>query len=246
MQTTMFIRRPMLALLCGAGLALASPQLLAQSTEPALEVQAQRGSGAAFAAAQRDLARFAAHQLKTRTAITRAEFPFDISEIDALKNLKVGQGFQVYTIDPAELLAGRGSMRDMAKATGQWRFVVLAGQQPVGLATVEWTNGRYETVSYGGAVLAKDVDALMNQHGNSDKSNLRFMRIYQARADLLEVADRNDGHIRFAPLHSARASLALNADAAPGATPTTTGLVDEAELLQPLRAAIKTNLDGAR
>jgi hypothetical protein len=76
---------------------------------------------------------------------------------------------------------------------------------------------------------------LMNRHGNADKSNLRFVRIFQARSDLIEVTDPRDGRTRYAPLHSARESLKL---AAPDSA-----LVDEAELLQPLRAAVKTNLD---
>ncbi|UUZ46708.1 hypothetical protein LP420_22785 [Massilia sp. B-10] len=62
-------------------------------------------------------------------------------------------------------------------------------------------------------MLSKDVDAMASFHGNADKSNLRFMRIYQARSDFLEVVGQ-DGRARFAPLHSARESLMLKQRAA--------------------------------
>jgi hypothetical protein len=107
--------------------------------------------------------------------------------------------------------------------------------KPVGLATVELVNGQWETVAYGAAELAKDVDALFARHGNAARSNLRFVRIYQSRADLLEVAGA-DGRTRYAPLQSARAALSLQRDE----------LLDGESLIGPLRATAKANIEAFR
>ena len=242
-STTSFRRATLAAMLCGASMVLTSPQLLAQHMDLDTSGLALPGSGPARAAAQRDLTRFIA-QMQTRQGA--GELPFDVASAKDLKNASIGYGFAVYTVDPADLLAGRGSMQQMTKPTGQWRFVVMLDKKPIGLVTVEQNKGKFETTAFGGAVLARDVDAMMTQHGNADRSNLRFVRIYQARADLLEVSGQTDGTVRFAPLHSARQSLSAEGSTqATAATPAST-LVDEADLLTPLRAAVKSNLDAAR
>lgn len=252
MQSTMTHRRHLLAaILCGATMSLACTHVAAQ-TSPANEVAAhalaKRGTAPARAAAERDLARFVAHQQQTRSIGSAADSPFDVAHPKDLLNARIGYGFAVYTVDPADLLSGRGGMQQMAKPTGQWRFVVMLGDKAIGLATVEQNNAAYETTAYGGALLAKDVESLMSRHGNKDKSNLRFLRIYQARADLLEVSGQNDGAVRFAPLHSARQSLGMQtSDTMAARTEKAAApLLDESEMLQALRSAVKTNLDASR
>ncbi|WP_051293827.1 hypothetical protein [Pseudoduganella violaceinigra] len=193
---------------------------------------AKADNDAAMQAAKRGLAQFAEHQQAIRPGSAPVDFPLDITDVGDLKQATINQGFEVYTIEPKDLLA-RGDLASLAKPTGEWRFIISVRGKAIGLATVQKVNGRYETVAYGAAVLAKDVDAAMNVHGNSARSNLRFIRIYQARSDLLEV-----DHARFAPLHSARESLLLkkNGDQ----------LVDGADLLEPLRAAVKANIEAFR
>ncbi len=200
-------------------------------TAPALAL-ADPGAAAALQAAKRGLAQFAEHQQALRPGSAPVDFPLDVTDVGDLKQATVNHGFEVYTVDPKELLA-RGDLPSLAKPTGEWRFVISLHGKPIGLATVQQVNGRYETVAYGASVLAKDVEAAMAAHGNSARSNLRFIRIYQARADLLEV-----DHAKFAPLHSARESLLLKK--------TGGQLVDGAELLEPLRAAVKANLQEFR
>ncbi len=239
MQSRSQFRRSLGAAVLGAAaLALASPGAYAQMPNAGgQQVAPQRALAQAMAVAQRDLAQFAAHQLQTRGSGAPSDFPLDVTDLKDLKEASIAYGFAMHTIDPADLVAGRSTMQRMAKPTGQWRFVITLRDRPIGLATVERQNGRYETVSYGAAVLAKDIDALAALHGNADKSNLRFVRIYQARSDLLEVV-AVDGQAKFAPLHSARESLALRKQA--------DTLMDETELVQPLRTAVKQNLEASR
>jgi hypothetical protein len=197
-QLTTFRRTLLAVILGGASLMMTAPAATAAPSFDGLQVP-PRVSAQALAAAQRDLAQFVAHQL-SRKGAAPADFPLDVTNMQDLKRASISYGFPVYTIAPDELLAGRGTMRSMAKPVNQWRFVITIDQRPVGLATVEKSNGRLETVAYGAAVLAKDLDATAKRHGNADKSNLRFLRIYQARSDFLEVAS-DDGRGRFAPLH---------------------------------------------
>ena len=193
---------------------------------------AKADNGAALQAAKRGLAQFAEHQQALRPGSAPPDFPLDVTDVGDLKQATVSGGFEIFTIDPKDLLT-RGDLPALAKPTGEWRFIIALHGKPIGLATVQQVNGRYETVAYGASVLAKDVEAAMAAHGNSNRSNLRFIRIYQARSDLLEV-----DHAKFAPLHSARESLLLKKAG--------NQLVDGAELLDPLRAAVKANIEAFR
>lgn len=227
------------ALLGGASLLLAVPAFSAPVSPLPIQATTRNSTAEALGAAQRDFSQFVAHQLRRQGA--PIDFPLDVADLQDLKDAKIDYGFAVHTIDPPQLVAGRGSMQSMARHANQWRFVITLHQRAIGMATVEKTNGRYETVAYGAAVLAKDLDAVVAVHGNDDKSNLRLLRIYQARSDLLEVIGQ-DGRARFAPLHSARESLLLAQRSKDG----NSGLLDESELVQPLRAAVKQNMATSR
>lgn len=238
-------RRTLLAALLGAlTLAAALPAASAQSVNPGQLQLGRQLTAQAMAAAQRDLAQFAAHQLQVRQGSAPVDFPLEITDVQDLKEAKIGYGFQVYTIDPPDLMAGRSSMQKLARPTPQWRFMITLRDRAIGMATVERINGKFETVAYGAAVLAKDVEALAGVHGNADKSNMRFVRVFQARSDLLEVVGQ-DGQARFAPLHSARESLLLQQRANKDGK-RDTGLMDESELVNPLRNAVKHNLETVR
>ncbi len=240
MQVPSHLRHHLLAALFGGvSLMLAVPAAMAAPNNIAQQAAIKHATAEALSAAQRDFSQFVTHQLQRRGA--PADFPLDIASLQDLKDATIAYGFAVHTIDPPELLAGRGNMQSMARHANQWRFVIMHNERAIGLATVEKNNGRYQTVAYGGAVLAKDLDAVAAVHGNADKSNLRFMRIYQARADLLEVTAAN-GQARFAPLHSARESLVLKQRNKDGGD----GLLDESEFMQPLRSAVKQNMAASR
>jgi hypothetical protein len=230
MQSTFFSsipRRAVLASLIAAACALGG----AAHAEP--------GQKGARAAAERDLKQFVQQQMQPTSTGAMREMVLGVSKPGELADAKVAYGFPIYTVDPKELVSGRRGMQSLTRATGQYRFMITVGERPVGMATVEKVNGQYQTVAFGAAVLANDVDASMRAHGNADKSNLRFVRVFQARSDLLEVRDQRDGRTRYAPLHSARASLQM---AKAGAST----LVDESEVLGPLREAVQANIQEQR
>lgn len=246
MQKTMTLRRTLMAAVLGSAALFANAANAATTAPPgapqASPAAIKRATSAAQAAAQRDFAQFVQMHLQRQGGLA-ADFPLAVTSADELRSATIAYGFPVYTIDPPAMLAGRGSMQSMARQTGAWRFVIAVAGRAVGLATVEKVNGRYETVAYGGAVLAKDLAALAGHYGNADKSNLRFLRIFQARSDLLEVMGE-DNRARFAPMHSARQSLMLQPQAMKHGVPS--GLLDETELQQPLRSAIRQNMAASQ
>ncbi|MCU0289072.1 MAG: hypothetical protein MUF15_22095, partial [Acidobacteria bacterium] len=80
-----------------------------------------------------------------------------LADFPGLTGAALDQGFQVYTVTPDSLM----SCSDLGKAsipTGQWRFMVLGGGQPLGLLTVAQVEGRWQAVSMGGAGLATEMN----------------------------------------------------------------------------------------
>ncbi len=228
----------LLGLAVAGCLSLSSPALFAQ-TAPINQSQQAQLDGAGNAA-KRDFNQFVQYQVQNHAGSAPQGFPLDVADVQDLKVARIAYGFPVYTIDPADLLTGRRELKAMAKPTGIWRFVITLNDQPIGLATVEQVNGKWETVAYGATVMAKDLDAAMGAYANTDRSNVRVLRIYQAQSDFLEVSSAQNGAARFAPLHSARQSLLLQRKG------TGDGLLDASELLEPLRIAVKKNLESTR
>ncbi|MGM9480175.1 hypothetical protein ACS5PN_03180 [Roseateles sp. NT4] len=229
----------------GIGLALSA---LALMTAPA--VQAQNVGAAAVArfkapdlgdragaqaAAEQGLADYVQRKQQQGGAGATA---FDLPRAGDLANTRIAGGFEVHTIAPQDIAAGRSELRHMVQASGIWRFFVKVGTRPVGLVTVQRMDGRWQAVSFGGAGLAQELSELMAEHADVGADHLRFIRVHQAQTDLLEVVSPTDLQARYAPLASARAALSTEAPA------TTSKLLDTYELLEPLRNAVKRNLNG--
>jgi hypothetical protein len=243
--TTRLKKSAIVALTVSAGYMVACPPLLAQTiTDLAATSDQARLVGAA---AQRDFSQFVQFSVQTRGGTLPSEFPLEVSDVQDLKDAKISYGFPVYSIPPQDIMNGRGDLRSMAKATGEWRFVITLHDSPIGMATLSQTNGRWGITSYGAAVLSKDVDASMAVHGNATRSNVRFIRVYQAMSDFLEVTSATDASTRFAPLHSARQSLLLQQRSEKtGSTSANNGLLAQGDFIDVLRASVKSNMDTSR
>lgn len=220
---------------------------LAQSTQGGIASTAAAQAQLVAAAAQRDFAQYVQFNVQTRGGTLPTAFPLDVADVQDLKEAKLGHGFPIYTIDPKDMLMGRGDLRSMAKPTGEWRFVIKLHDNPIGLATLEQVNNRWEITSYGAVGLAREVDAAVAVHGNGARSNLRFIRVYQAMSDLLEVVSPADAHTRYAPLHSARQMLQVQQRTGKVAMAASSeNLLEQADILEPLRASVKSNMETFR
>jgi hypothetical protein len=227
------------ALACGAACLPAHA-----GTEPAATASAkQPDRAAARAAAERGLAEFVQRKQAQAMEGPAGRLPLAVASVPDLANARIAYGFEVHTIEPKDLVEGRTELARMVKPTGVWRFVVRAEGRAVGLVTVASVDGRWQAVSVGGRGLAQEVDALMATHADAGHRNVRFIRVFQAQSDLLEVASATDGSVRYAPLLSARQALSQAPevdDAADAAA-----LRDGYDLLEPLRAAVKKNMESA-
>lgn len=220
----------------------------ANAAQTPQQLQQTEGS-AASAAATRGFAEFVQNQVQAHAGTLPDGFPLDVTDVQDLQEARIAYGFPVYTVDPKDILAPRSNFSATARPTGVWRFLISRDSRPIGLATVEKLNGTWQTTSYGGAGLSKDVDALMQFHGNANRSNLRFIRIFQARSDFLEVASGNGTAPRFAPLQSAREALLLQQrtrKSGAAVDNSASGLLDASQFAESLRAAVQANLANFR
>jgi len=245
-------RDPTLALRRGIGLALAALLGVAQ---PAAQAQVGRAAvsarltalgsiepGAQLAAEQG----LAAYVLRKQQPDAAGAPAFELAQPADLAQLRIAGGFEVHTIAPGAIANGRGDLHAMAQRTGVWRFFVKAGTRTVGLITVEQVEGRWQAVSFGGAGLAQELSDLVAEHGGAGPDSLRFIRVYQAKSDLLEVVSPTDLQPRYALLNSARDALTAEIQATTGVTSAaaTPRLRASYELMQPLRNVIQRNLDA--
>lgn len=241
-----FKKSTLAALIVSISCAMASPVVMAQNQASDIAGTTDQAR-LVSAAAQRDFAEFVQFNVQRRGGTLPSEFPLEVNDVQDLKDAKIGYGFPVYSLPPQDVMNGRGDLRSMAKATGEWRFVITLHDNPIGLATLRQTNGRWGVTSYGAAILAKDVDAAIAMHGNSTRSNLRFIRVYQAMSDFLEVVSPTDARARFAPLHAARQNLLLQQRSEKtGTQSANNGLLDQSDILDPLRVSVKRNIENFR
>jgi hypothetical protein len=237
-----FKKTVLATLMVSVSIALASTPLLAQATASAITITTEQAS-LVNTAAQQDFARFVQFNVQERKGSSPRGFPLDISDVQDLKDARLAYGFPIYTVNPNDIMTGTGNLHSMAQPTGEWRFVITAHETPIGMATLQQVNGRWKITSYGAAVLAKDVDAVMALHANADHSNVRFVRIFQAQSDFLEVTSPTDAHVLYAPLHSARQSLLLQQNKEKSANASTSnGLLDQVYFIDALRASVKSNM----
>lgn len=197
-------------LLLAAGL-LASVPALAQGIRVdadfaiAAKEQGSREPRGLRAAAELGLKKMVAELGKGIAPGTLPEgFPFDVKDFSELKGATLGTGFEVYSAAPQQLLAANVPLEQMVQGNGVWNFVVMVGQHPVALLEMGKVNNQWEVMGAGGSRLAQDVVAAAQTHGG--KKAFRFVRIYQATSDLLEVQD-SASRARYVPLIAARESL---------------------------------------
>ena len=141
--------------------------------------------------------------------------PLGLSTKADLDNPTVNHGFQVYTASPVNLLKS-SKLSSILTPTGLWRFVVVKESQPVSLITVAQIEGQWKAVSIGGAQLAMEVKKVMERWPASQGYNHRFIRIYQARTDFIEISS-NGRAVGFVPLTASRMAFGMSGEFDPAA-----------------------------
>ncbi|MCP4217300.1 MAG: hypothetical protein GY765_21835 [bacterium] len=145
----------------------------------------------------------------------------------------LGKGFEVFTINPQVLLKNKNmTLEPMAVSTGLWRFPVMNNGKATALLTMAQVDGKWAAVAVGGAVLAQQVYEVFTQWPEADGYQYRFIRIYQAKSDFIEIS-KNDTTVGFVPLGSARMAFGLQQDSFDADL-----LMHNSEILEPLREIV--------
>lgn len=162
-----------------------------------------------------------------------ADFPIAVGSYAELRQVTLGIGFEVNTIDPAALLYARrdADLSRVTRGTGLWNFVVLSKGQPVALLEVGQQDGRWQVLGAGATRLARDVQTAAQGHARN--GDFRFVRVYQATADLMEVRGA-DNRAQYVPLAKTVQALRLPSSGR--------ALSSSAELLPSLQGAVRANL----
>lgn len=163
-------------------------------------------------------------------------FVLDVETLEQLKSARLGRGVAMKTVDPGQLMAG-GSLRQATHATGEWRFVVLVDDSPVGLVDVQRVAGKYAMAGLGGKTLARHIEGALAPFPGRGAS---LVRSHQARADYLELSIDGAARASYAPLGAAQAgSIAMrSAEPRDDATAVAPHLIEEDALAATLRAAL--------
>lgn len=189
-----------------------------------------------------------AEQLPTSAPPARTNRIFNVEDYRTLRDAAIGDGFEMYLVDPQAVLAGKPVDQSL-HGSGIWRFVVLANGKGVGLITVARRDGRWMMVEAGASELADEVMTVAARYARlAPRPQLRFVRCQQAVADLIEVsappsAVRTSAPF-FVPLVSARIAIA---EPRPGPGPIVpSSVLSDAELADALRHRLQRGLVDPR
>jgi hypothetical protein len=152
-----------------------------------------------------------------------------LADFPGLTGAQLGQGFRVYTVSPAELMECP-VMESIIIPTNMWRFVVVSNSRPAALLTVALVDGQWRAVSIGGAGLAVEMTQVMATWPQKDGCSHRFVRIYQAQADFVEISKKGASAVTgYIPLKASRMVLELEGPFDPST------VLSGSEIVPPLR-----------
>lgn len=124
----------------------------------------------------------------------------------------IGQGFQIFTISPQQLAsADSTSIPGILTASSLWQFIVMGETQPQALLTVDRVGDQWLAVSLGAAGLAAELVSVIQAWPESSGYSLTFVRVYQAKSDLI-VVSKAGTVIGVVPLISARIALGIGGE----------------------------------
>jgi len=162
-----------------------------------------------------------------------SDLPGDFLSKTSQESPVLKHGFQVFTLPRVSMLENSG-LSSVLTPTGMWRFVVAQEGQPLSLITIDNIQGEWKAVAFGGAQLAAEMSKVMEQWPAEQGYNHRFARIYNAKADLVEIS-KGDRILGFVPLTASRLAFGIIGDFEPAA------LLHDSEILPLVKKATVDN-----
>lgn len=122
----------------------------------------------------------------------------------------VGEGFQVFVLDPGLLQSNAQSQdfRQAIKPTNSWEFVIEGSENAKAVMKIDNVEGKFTAVSIGSSGMARQLARIAEVWPTSSNYSHKIVRIYQAKSDFVELS-QGDILLGFIPLISARIAMGL-------------------------------------
>lgn len=171
---------------------------------------------------------------------------FSVDDYRQLSNATIGDGFEMYFVDPHALLSGKRVDQSLY-GSGEWRFVVMLNGRGVGLITVALMNGKWTMVEAGASELAGELSAVAARYAQrAPKAQLRFVRSQQSVADFIEVSSLTLGASAAPPVYVPLASARTMIERLPANAASPSAMLSDAELGDVLRQTVQRGMGDPR
>lgn len=136
---------------------------------------------------------------------------FGFQSAKETEGAELGEGFQIFTIFPDQLLNDDKNLSDLDSLivpTDLWEFLVLKDNQAKCVLTVDFFKNRWTTVGIGSSGLAVELKKIVESWPTSGGYQHTLIRIYQAKSDFVEIS-KEETSIGLIPLTSARVAMGM-------------------------------------
>jgi hypothetical protein len=165
---------------------------------------------------------------------------YGFSNIKEMDQATLGNPFRVYTLSPEKIINYQKShnFSSAISPTTMWFFPVLCNGAAKTLLTVDFMGDEWRAVAIGSSGLAKQLGEVIKKWPESEGYGLKFVRVFQARSDLIALS--HEGKVKIKPLNSAEASMQLGKKG----ISTHERLYDTSEIMQKLSPVVIKNIKG--
>jgi len=110
---------------------------------------------------------------------------------DDIDNAELGEGFEIYTIQPDKLLdeSTPQDLQSLVTSTNHWSFLIRVGGKAKTVVTVGLVDGKWTPVEYGSSGFAETMSAFLATWPASSGYEYRYIRVYQVPTSLIELSN---------------------------------------------------------
>lgn len=123
--------------------------------------------------------------------------------------LTLGDFFLLHTMHPNAVKSATRGVGSLIQPAGMWLAIVLLNDQPYLMMTLDQVGGTWKAVGFGSEIYANELWQIRKAWPEAAGYQLRNVRFYQARADMVHVVDRTGREVGFVPLTSAKIAYKL-------------------------------------
>lgn len=136
---------------------------------------------------------------------------FGFQSAKETQGAELGEGFQVFTISPDQLLNDDKNLSDFSSLivpTDLWEFLILKDNQVKCVLTVDFFKNRWTAVGIGSSGLAVELKKVVESWPTSAGYQHTLIKIYQAKSDFVQIS-RGEMIMGLVPLIPARVAMGM-------------------------------------